>query len=95
MPNFISGIATSQHVRKLLSAELSETSAIAECLHLVAEDYVNISSKHLLTPVNQLGRLVVPSSSEHKAKCLQDLQVTGCIMHVGINENISNNIMYL
>ena len=71
-----SGRGLSQHARQLLWQEASEACALAQCLHLVADEYVTASSEHLLTPVNQLGRLVLPCSETVKMERLQSLQVS-------------------
>ena len=70
------GRGVSQHARQLLWQEASEACALAQCLHLVADEYVTASSEHLLTPVNQLGRLVQPCSETVRIERLQRLQVS-------------------
>ena len=73
---FVLGNNASQFARELLWKDAGEACALAQCLHLVADEYVTASSQHLLTPINQLGRLMLPpDEGETEASRLQMLQV--------------------
>ena len=78
--SFISGEKVFQYARELLWKDASEACALAQCLHLVADEYVTASSQHLLTPINQLGRLILPSSNETMESRLEILQVLAFLM---------------
>ena len=65
--------------QKKLWREAGEACLLAQCLHLMADEYVKASEKFVLPSANQLTRFALPSSSRSAHQLLRELKVISSI----------------
>ena len=67
--------------QKKLWREAGEACLLAQCLHMMADEYVKASEQYVLPSANQLTRFALPSSSRSAQQLLRELKVISSILH--------------